>query len=286
MTLMETEALIPAIRDRMRSELRALQRSGTFDVLFGGGVDRQRLHLSDFSGTRSRVLRGLVIQAQRGAGGRALVERRPVRVDHYRTAPIITHDYDREIATEGIQALVAAPILVKGRTRGVLYGGLRRSVTLGDGPVGELESAASALAYQFAVQDEVGFRLRALADTLRDPGERRDPRVSEAISEGYLALQEIAEVVDDPELRARISRVEQSLRRLGRPSDEPVVRLTHREVDVLSYASLGCGNTEIADRLGLSRDTVKTYMRNLMAKLGVKSRHAAVVEARRQGIIP
>ena len=30
----------------------------------------------------------------------------------------------------------------------------------------------------------------------------------------------------------------------------------------------------------------QTYMRNLMAKLGVKTRHAAVVEARRQGIIP
>lgn len=49
---------------------------------------------------------------------------------------------------------------------------------------------------------------------------------------------------------------------------------------------LGCRNAEIADRLSLSVETVKTYMRNVMDKLDVHSRHEAVVEARRQGLLP
>jgi DNA-binding CsgD family transcriptional regulator len=270
----------------MRSELRNLQHSRAFDVLFGGGVHGRRLHLSDFSGTRSKVLRGLVIQAERGAGGRAIVERRPVRVDHYRTARTITHDYDREITTEGIQSLVAAPIILRREARGVLYGGLRCSTSLGDRPAAELERAARALAYELEVQEEVELRLRALVHTVRDAGTGWDQRTSESITTSYLALKEIADAVDDPDLRGRIRSVEESLRRATCPPQGSTVRLTPREVDVLSYASLGCGNAEIGERLSLSTDTVKTYMRNLMAKLGTRSRHAAVVEARRQGIIP
>ena len=187
-TLMETEALIPAIRDRMRSELRALQRSGTFDVLFGGGVDRHRLHLSDFSGTRSRVLRGLVIQAQRGAGGRALVERRPVRVDHYRTAPIIMTTTARS-PPKGSKRSWPRPSSSRGGREGsctAAYDVRSPSVTV---PVGELKSAASALAYQFAVQDEVGFRLRAwptsCAGIRGSGGTRASPRRSPRATSPY-----------------------------------------------------------------------------------------------------
>jgi LuxR family transcriptional regulator, regulator of acetate metabolism len=64
------------------------------------------------------------------------------------------------------------------------------------------------------------------------------------------------------------------------------VTLSAREFDVLSHVALGCRNAEIADRLSLSVETVKTYMRNLMAKLEVSSRHEAVFEARRRGLLP
>lgn len=283
---METQSLPPLIRDRMRSELRALHRDKSFDVLFGGAAGRDQLHLSDFSGTRSKVLRGLVIKAERGAGGRAIVERRPVRVDHYRTARTITHDYVRQITAEGIHSLVAAPILVRQVTRGVLYGGLRQSTRLGDSRAGELERAARSLAYQLEVQDEVEFRMQHLSDTVQEASLTGAHRMSESITESYLALREIAAGVDDPALAERIRQVEASLRRLTAPTDAPTVALTPREVDVLSYVSLGCRNAEVAERLSLTTDTVKTYMRNLMAKLGVSTRHAAVVEARRQGILP
>ncbi len=64
------------------------------------------------------------------------------------------------------------------------------------------------------------------------------------------------------------------------------MQLSDRERDVLGYVALGCRNAEIAERLSLSTETVKSYMRNLMGKLEVHSRHEAVVEARRQRLLP
>ncbi|MDI9899200.1 LuxR C-terminal-related transcriptional regulator [Rhodococcus sp. IEGM 1409] len=63
------------------------------------------------------------------------------------------------------------------------------------------------------------------------------------------------------------------------------VVLSPREREVMGYVALGLRNAEIAERLSLSVETIKTYMRNLMGKLDVRSRHEAVVEARRHGLI-
>ena len=43
---------------------------------------------------------------------------------------------------------------------------------------------------------------------------------------------------------------------------------------------------EIAERLGLSPDTVKTHTRTLYEKLGVNNRNAAVASAVETGLIP
>ncbi|MGJ9411126.1 LuxR C-terminal-related transcriptional regulator [Aeromicrobium sp. CF4.19] len=257
-----------------------------FDVLFGGGVERSRLHLTDFSGTRSKVLRGLVIEAERGAGGRAMVEHRPVRVDHYRTARSITHDYLHEITREGILALVAAPVVVNRRTRGVLYGAMRSSTSLGDRSAAALEEAAQSLGHEWAIHEEVESRLHAMTRTI-DHTSPREERLADVITESYLLLREVAADVEDVGLRTRLRQVEESLRRLtARTPAADSVNLTPREIDVLLYLGLGCSNSEIGERLRLSTATVKTYVRNLMAKLEVSTRHAGVVEARRRGLIP
>ena len=72
--------------------------------------------------------------------------------------------------------------------------------------------------------------------------------------------------------------------RMRRPAAEPV--LTPRELDVLSQVALGCTNQQAAQRLSISPETVKGYLRSAMAKLGVNSRAAAVVAARRSGLLP
>jgi DNA-binding CsgD family transcriptional regulator len=52
--------------------------------------------------------------------------------------------------------------------------------------------------------------------------------------------------------------------------------LTRREAEVLELVALGLTNPEIADRLVLSRTTVRTHLENVFAKLNVHTRTAAV----------
>ena len=52
--------------------------------------------------------------------------------------------------------------------------------------------------------------------------------------------------------------------------------LTQREIDVLTLIAHGRNNKEIADELGLSANTVKTYIRTAYKKIGVTSRAQAL----------
>lgn len=65
----------------------------------------------------------------------------------------------------------------------------------------------------------------------------------------------------------------------------PAVSLTNRELEVLLLVSEGLANRDIAKRLFLTEATVKSHLGNVFSKLGVNSRTAAVVAARKQGII-
>lgn len=63
-----------------------------------------------------------------------------------------------------------------------------------------------------------------------------------------------------------------------RPSP-PGHDLTQRERDVLALIVEGLNNPDIAERLGVSRSTVKTHVSNILSKLGVTSRIEAVTLA-------
>jgi LuxR family maltose regulon positive regulatory protein len=67
---------------------------------------------------------------------------------------------------------------------------------------------------------------------------------------------------------------------------ELVEPLSAREVEVLKLVSDGLSNREIAARLYLSLNTVKSHTRNAFGKLGVRSRTQAVARARSLGILP
>jgi ATP/maltotriose-dependent transcriptional regulator MalT len=56
--------------------------------------------------------------------------------------------------------------------------------------------------------------------------------------------------------------------------------LSRREVEVVRLAADGLTNREIATRLFLSKRTVDMHVRNLLAKLGCRSRVEAVQRAR------
>lgn len=69
------------------------------------------------------------------------------------------------------------------------------------------------------------------------------------------------------------------------PADREAKRLTARESDVLNLAAAGNSNKQIAVRLSLSEETIKSYMKAIFARLGAMDRTHAVAIAVRNGLI-
>ena len=74
-----------------------------------------------------------------------------------------------------------------------------------------------------------------------------------------------------------------------RPEQElPAVRtreLTPRQGEVLRHLAAGYSTAHIAELMGLSRETVRNHIRDLLKRLGVHSRLEAVIAARGRGLI-
>jgi ATP/maltotriose-dependent transcriptional regulator MalT len=59
-----------------------------------------------------------------------------------------------------------------------------------------------------------------------------------------------------------------------------------REQEVLALIAFGMSNAEIGKELFLSVDTVKTYIRRLYGKLGVRNRAQAALHAAGHHVMP
>jgi DNA-binding NarL/FixJ family response regulator len=62
-------------------------------------------------------------------------------------------------------------------------------------------------------------------------------------------------------------------------------QLTAREVEVLELIAQGLSNKEVGKSLGITEETTKVHVRNIMEKLDVDDRTEAVTRALRRGII-
>lgn len=61
--------------------------------------------------------------------------------------------------------------------------------------------------------------------------------------------------------------------------------LTDREIEVLKQIAAGCSNKVVAERLGISEDTVKGHVRSILSKLNASDRTHAVTIAVRRGFL-
>ena len=62
-------------------------------------------------------------------------------------------------------------------------------------------------------------------------------------------------------------------------------KLSEREQEVIELLAQGCRDREVAERLYISERTVKFHVKNILAKLQVRTRVQAVYFATKQGWI-
>jgi len=69
------------------------------------------------------------------------------------------------------------------------------------------------------------------------------------------------------------------------PAADRTGGLTRRELEVLRLVAAGLSNQTIAEQLFLSDHTVHRHLANILSKLSVSTRAAAVAQAARRGLI-
>ncbi|MFC8655783.1 response regulator transcription factor [Streptomyces parvus] len=271
----------------MQAALSRLRRTSGLPVVFGGLLsDARHARIAELNGAQTSALRGLVISAGSGLGGKAIALSRPCAVTDYPASRHISHEYDAAVAAEGLRSVVAAPVVVRRAVRGVLYGALRTPVTLGDRTFDAVVAAARDVEQSLAVRDSARQLLAAGRDRVSDPN--AVPGAWEDVREAHRDLRALVPRVVDPALRDELLEVCGRLASASgaRASTAREVRLAPREVDVVACVAAGATNAAAAERLGLRPETVKGYLRSAMRKLGAHTRLEAVVAARRAGLLP
>jgi len=123
----------------------------------------------------------------------------------------------------------------------------------------DLFAAIRAGARGYLLKDLEAAQLRTMIDT---------------VSRGEAAIT--------PATAARIIR---HLSTLTAADDSDLGRLTAREIDVLRLVTVGRRNKEIAAELGISENTAKYHLRNILEKLHAQSRAEVAARAVREGLV-
>ena len=206
--------------------------------------------------------------------------------DDRKSIRILTVD-DHPIVRNGIAGLVtdqADMVLVgeasNGREAIQQFREHKPDVTLMDLQMPEL----SGLDAIIAIRDE--FPQARIIVLTTYTGDVQVVRALKAGAQGYLLKnslhKELLEAIRKVHAGKRILTPELSCEVASHTTDDA---LTPAEISVLRLIAVGNANKQIADRLSISEDTVKSRVKNILSKLGANDRTQAVTIGLKRGII-
>jgi signal transduction histidine kinase len=225
LNLLDRHAVLRALVDRICEEF-------GFDVSLVGLVEDQNLVLRMWSGTRERSLHDLAVPLGLGLGGRVVAAGNPVTVRDYCRSDRITHDFDHQVSSEGLDSMVGVPI-GSGAVRGVLYGATRGVAEIGDTAVDGLHRLAQLATMAVDVADgavtlaetAVAEERRRLAASLHDTVGAMLFGIGSSLRQLRTAAQAAPVVSDQLEL------IERQLAQAGTALRESISRLREAPTD-------------------------------------------------------
>lgn len=155
------------------------------------------------------------------------------------------------------------------------------------------------------LHDSLGALLFAIAGGVRSAGEcatdsflrerltTLENRTKEAAMTLRRSLRTLQTSDEGPEwnaamrhvLRTFESRICAQATQIADATAQPRLSIRQREYDVLCRVAMGETNQEIAHAMALSQHTVKSYLRNVMHRLGARNRTEAISRAREAGLL-
>jgi DNA-binding NarL/FixJ family response regulator len=199
---------------------------------------------------------------------------------------VLTVD-DHPLLREGIKAIIdqaedmeMVAQAANGREAIQQFKKVRPDVTLMDVQMPELDGIEASIAIRSEYPDA-----RVIVLTTYK-GDAQAMRALKAGAQAFLLKSLLQQ-----EMLDTIREVHAGHKRIGDEIAEQLVEhlndeaLTLREVDVLRLIAEGNSNKQIAERLSMSQDTIKGYVRNILTKLGATDRTHAVTIGLKRGII-
>lgn len=162
------------------------------------------------SGTRTDSLQDLEVPVGQGIGGRVLALGRPVRVTDYVSSPAITHQFDAQVRGEGLAAMLAVPIVARGKTVAIAYAAMREPADFGDDAVRRMEEVArqAGTALQLAQVAETDRTAAVAGERLRMQSALHDSVGALLFSIGVQVRDLHSDAHGNPTLEARLRRLE------------------------------------------------------------------------------
>lgn len=270
--------------EAIRAALSSLKTATGIPVtMYASLLPDNRLQITHWVGLRTPALHDLIIDPGVGVGGRVVATRRAVGVSDYLRANVISHSNDKYIQEEGLHSLVAVPVIVQRNVRGVLYVGVHSPVRLGDKVIEEVTLTARVLEQDLAVSAALRQYTNGKVSSMK-PGRLMNGAEWEQVRSAHSKLRMLTNRVTDDAVRRELELLCDQMVTPVHVSQ--TTKLSARELDVLSCVALGYTNVEAAEEMGIGSETVKSYLRSVMRKLGAHTRYEAVNAARRIGALP